>query len=71
MTPLPISTTVDSAGFITRADTITEELAQNFSQDKFTTMEYIIRPDKEKFAYGDLDPSLNSSTWRGDLLTGP
>ena len=71
LTPMPISTTVNSAGFSTWADTITEDLAQNLSQDKFTTMEYIIRPDKEKFAYGDLDPSLNSLTRRGDLLTGP
>ena len=42
LTPLPSSTTVNSAGFSTWADTITEELSQNLSQDKLTTMEYII-----------------------------
>ena len=59
LNPLPSSTTVNSAVFSTWADTITEDIAQNLSQDKFTTIEYIIRPDEEHVAYGDLDPSLN------------
>ena len=59
LTPLPSSTTVNSAVFSTWADMITEDFSQNLSQDKFTTMEYIIFPDKEHIAYSDLDPSLN------------
>ena len=59
LTPLPISTTFNSDVFSTWADTITEDLSQNLSQDKFTTIEYIIRPDEEHVAYSDLDPSLN------------
>ena len=59
LTPLPSSTNVNSAGFSTWAEKITEYLAQNLSQDKFMTMEYIIRLDEEHVAYGDLDPSLN------------
>ena len=51
--------TVNPAGFSTRSDTITKYLPQNLSQNKFTTMEYIISPDEEHFAYGDLDLSLN------------
>ena len=59
LTPLPSSTTVNSYGFSTWADTITEDLAHNIFQEKFTTMEYIIFLDEEHFSYGDLDPSLN------------
>ena len=46
LNPLPSSTTVNSAVFSTWADTITEDIAQNLSQDKFTTMEYTIHTDK-------------------------
>ena len=59
LTPLPSSTTVNSSGFSTWADTVTKYIAQNLSQDMFTTMESIIRPDKKHVAYGDLYPSLN------------
>ena len=51
LNPLTSSTTVNSAGFSTWDDKITKELAQNLSQDKFTTMEYIIRPNKAHVAY--------------------
>ena len=56
LTPLPSSTTVNSYGYSTWANKITGDLFQNLSQDKFTTMEYIIRLDKEHVVYGDLDP---------------
>ena len=59
LTPLPSSMTVNSSGFSTWANTITKYLSQNLFKDKFTTMEYIIRPDKKHVAYGDLDPYLN------------
>ena len=59
LTLLPRSTTVNSAVFSTWANTITEDISQNLSQDKFTTMGYIILPDEEHVTYGDLDPSLN------------
>ena len=38
LTTLPRSTTFNSAGFSTWTNTITEDIAQNLSQDKFTTM---------------------------------
>ena len=59
LTPLPSSTTANSAGFSTWYNTITKDISQNLSQDKFTRMEYIIRPDEEHVASGDVDPSLN------------
>ena len=59
LTNIPSSTTVNSDGFSTWADTIIEELAQILSQDMFMTMEYINRPDKAHVSYDDVDPSLN------------
>ena len=59
MTPLPSNTTVNSSGFISWANKTTKVIAQNLSQDNFTMMEYIIRPNKEHVAYGDIYPSLN------------
>ena len=59
LTHMPSSMTFNSSGFSTWADTITEDLAQNLSQEKFTRMEYIIRLDEEHVVFGDVDPSLN------------
>ena len=59
LTPMPSSRTVNLSGFSPWDDMITEEFAQNLSQDKFMTMEYIICPDEAHVAYGGIDPSLN------------
>ena len=59
LTSMPISMTVNSYGFSTWANTITKDIVQKLSQDKFMTMEYIIRLNEDHVAYCDLDPYLN------------